>query len=76
MALSIGYRYPPFEQLKTAIEFIENNSNKSEHHLQTFQMHKNTFPVPTTATGNFTAQMNHIIRVYHQTLVQGNLLVR
>ena len=39
-------------------------------------MQKNTFPVPTTATGNFTAQMNHIIRVYLQTLVKANLLVR
>ncbi|CAH3163176.1 unnamed protein product [Porites evermanni] len=38
------------------------------------QMQKNTFPVPTTATGNFTAQMNHIIRVYLQTLVKANLL--
>ena len=76
MALSTGQRYPAFEQLETAIEFIENNSDKSEHLLKTFQMHKNTFPVPTTATGNFTAQMNHIIRVYLQTLVQGNLLVR
>ena len=39
-------------------------------------MQKNTFPVPTTATANFTAQMDHIIRVYFQTLVKGNLLVR
>ena len=39
-------------------------------------MQKNTFPVPTTTTGNFTAQMNHIIRVYLQTLVKGNLPVR
>ena len=43
--------------------------------LQTFQMRNKGFPVPTTAYGNSTAQMNRDIRVYLQALVNINLLV-
>lgn len=43
--------------------------------LQTFQMQNKGFPVPTTAYGNSTAQMNRDIRVYLQALVNINLLV-
>ena len=43
--------------------------------LQTFQMRKNGFSVPTAVTGNTSAPMNLIIRAYLQALVNNNLLV-
>ena len=38
-------------------------------------MQNKGFPVPNTAFGNSTAQMNRDIRVYLQALVNSNLLV-
>ena len=43
--------------------------------LQTFQMRKNSVPVPTAVTGNTSAQMNLIIRAHLQGLVNNTLLV-
>ena len=44
--------------------------------LQTFQMRKNGFPVPTAVAGNTSARMNVIIRAHLQGLVNNTLLVR
>ncbi|CAH3163179.1 unnamed protein product [Porites evermanni] len=76
MALSYEENQGPLHNLLAQMLWDISTGINATSVMLSRKMHKNTFPVPTTTTGNFMAQMNHIIRVYLQTLVQGNLLVR